>query len=140
MTVMLKEYLTAVRKPGQGVNPLFKLLGVEVEEITPEAAKLRLPFKSGLLQGGGVIAGGVMAALADEAMAHVVLANLPDNKTTATIELNLRFHKPCRGGELRARATVVKKGRQVIAVEAKIEDGKGALLATAGASFMIVDL
>jgi len=137
---MLKEYLHAVRQPGQGVNPLFKLLGVEVEDITPEAVTLRLPFKSGFIQGGGMIAGGVMAALADEAMAHVVLANLPDHKTTATIELNLRFHKPCRNGELRAQATVVRKGRQVISVEARIEDSKGALLATAGASFMIVDL
>jgi uncharacterized protein (TIGR00369 family) len=137
---MLKEYLQVVQQPNQGVNQLFRLLGIEVEKIGPEGVALRLPFKPGLLQGGGMIAGGVMAALADEAMAHVVLANLSEGHTTATIEMNLRFLKSARNGALRAEAALIKKGRQVMTVEAKVTDAKGQVLALAGASFMVVEL
>jgi len=137
---MPEQYLRALREPGQRVNPLFPFLGVKVERLTPERVVLALPFREDFIQGGGVIAGGIMATLADEAMAHVVLANLDEGKTTATIEMSLRFLKPIKKGAIVAEAGLVKKGRQVLAVEAKIMDEQGQLLALAGASFMVVDI
>jgi uncharacterized protein (TIGR00369 family) len=137
---MPEEYLKKLREPGQRVNPLFEFLGVKVEELTAHKVVLSLPFKEDFIQGGGVIAGGVMAALADEAMAHLILANLEEGKSTATIEMNLRFLKPIAKGAMIAEAALVKKGKQVFTVEAKIRDAKGQLLAQAGASFMVVDL
>ncbi|HUT53119.1 MAG TPA: PaaI family thioesterase [bacterium] len=137
---MLKEYLEMMRKDAGRVNPLFKFLGVEVVEISRERVELRLPFRREFIQGAGVIAGGIMAALADEAMAHVIIANLAEGETTTTIEMNLRFLKSVKSGEMKAVARVVKKGRKVITVAADVLDGKGQLLAQAGASFMVLEL
>jgi uncharacterized protein (TIGR00369 family) len=134
---MPAEYLKKLREPGQRVNPLFQFLGVKVERLSPEQVVLVLPCREDFLQGGGVIAGGVMATLADEAMAHLILANLDEGQSTATIEMNLRFLNPIQKGKLFAEAALVKKGRQVFTVEAKIRDGQGRLLAQAGASFMV---
>lgn len=73
---MPQTYLKKLQEDGQTVNPVFNFLGIVIEQISKEKVILRLPFKPGFIQGGGVIAGGIMATLADEAMAHLVIANL----------------------------------------------------------------
>ena len=59
---------------------------------------LRLACKPEFVQGAGAVAGGVVAALADEAMAHVVLANLAEGQKTATIEMTVRYFRPVLTG------------------------------------------
>jgi uncharacterized protein (TIGR00369 family) len=136
---MAKKYLQKVQESGQTVNPLFNFLGINVEMISPEKVVLALPLRDEFIQGAGVIAGGVMAALADEAMAHITLANLKEAETTATIEMNMRYLKSIRKGALRAEATLVKKGRRVVTVKAEVSDDTGELLAQSGASFMVIE-
>jgi len=136
---MPKRYLQKVQEPGQTVNPLFTFLGVKVEMISREKVVLALPLRDEFIQGAGVIAGGVMAALADEAMAHITLANLNEGETTATIEMNMRYLTSIKKGELRAVATLVKKGRRVVTVKAEVVDDQGGLLGQAGASFMVIE-
>lgn len=136
---MTQSYLKNVQLEGQRANPLFAFLGVAVDAISKEKVTLRLPFQHHFIQGAGAIAGGIMAALADEAMAHVVLANLSSGETTATIEMNIRYLKGAVRGDMVAEAVIVKKGRRVVAVRADILDERGRLLAQAGASFMIME-
>jgi uncharacterized protein (TIGR00369 family) len=135
---MQTDYLDEVGRENQTVNPLFSFLGVRVERIDAQAVTLALPLRPEFIQGGGVVAGGILAALADEAMAHVVLANLNPGESTATIEMNVRYLKSVREGTARAEARVVKRGRQVVTVEAEVKDGEGRLLARAGASFQVL--
>lgn len=134
---MPQAYLKHVQEKGQQVNPLFSFLGAVVELISREKVVLRLPFQHSFIQGAGAIAGGIMATLADEAMAHLVLANLNTGETTATIEMNIRYLKGATRGEMAAEAIVIKKGRRIMTVAADILNEKGAILAQAGASFMI---
>ena len=136
---MDKRYLQKVQEPVQAVNPLFTFLGVKVEMISPEKVVLSLPLRGEFIQGAGVIAGGVMAALADEAMAHVTLANVNEGQSTATIEMNMRYLKSIIKGTLRAEATVIKKGRRVVTVKAEVTDDEGELLAQSGASFVVIE-
>jgi len=133
------EYLKKVQLPDQNVNPLFTSLGVVVKKISPEKVVLQLPFKPDFIQGAGMIAGGIMATLADEAMAHAALANLTPGETTATIEMNIRYLRGCASGEITATASLVKKGRRVITLQAEITNTDNQSLAQAGASFMVLD-
>jgi uncharacterized protein (TIGR00369 family) len=134
----MKDYLDKVQQRGQTVNPLFNFLGVVVEKISPDCTVLRLPFQPGFIQGGGATAGGIMATLADEAMAHAALAGLEPGETTATIEMNIRYLKASISGDITATATLVKKGRRVITLQAEVKDESSTVLAQAGASFMIL--
>ena len=135
----MKNYLDEVRKPGQTVNPLFNFLGVKVELISSEKAILRLPLREEFIQGAGVIAGGILATMADECMGQLAVANLRDGESTATVEMNIRFLRPIKSGELEAQATVVRKGSRILALEAQVLDGQGLLLAHAGASFIVIE-
>ena len=47
--------------------------------------------------------------------------------------------KPIVKGELRAIAKLTKKGKRIFYVEADVMDEEGALVARAGASFMIIE-
>jgi uncharacterized protein (TIGR00369 family) len=135
----MKTYLKKVQQPGQNVNPLFASLGVVVEKLSPESVVLRLPFRTDFIQGGGMIAGGIIATLADEAMAHAALANLDPGETTATIEMNIRYFKGCASGDITATATLIKKGRRVITLQAEIVNANNQSVAQTGASFMVLD-
>jgi len=136
----MKNYLNKVRESNQTVNPLFRYLGVIVEQVSPEHTVLRLPLRHEFNQGAGVVAGGILATIADEAMAHAVLANLDEGQSTATIEINMRYLRPVKEGEITAVARIVKKGRSVITVAAEIRDEKNSLIAVAGASFIVVKM
>jgi len=137
--MMTRDYLEKVKQPGQEVNPLFNLLGVAVEKMEPDSCVLSLPFQQGFIQGAGLLAGGIMATLADEAMAHLVLSNLEPGSDTATIEMNMRFLRPLDQGPLKAEARMVKKGKKIITVKAEVKGPGEKLLAEAGASFMVIE-
>jgi len=135
---MPAAYLEAVLKPGQAVNPLFAFLGISVVEIGPERVVLHLPFRPEFIQGAGAVAGGIVAALADEAMAHVVLANLGTEEKTATIEMTMRYFRPVLSSGLSATATLVNKGRRIISAEVLVADDAGRLVGKAGGSFFVI--
>ena len=135
---MLDEYFKALQEEGQGVNPLFAHLGAVLESVSPEAVRLKLEVSKYLLQGAGVVAGGILATMADEAMAHVVMANLQPGSKTATIEMNMRYLRSARDGVLFATGRIIRQGRTIITTEAEVRDQADNLLALAGASFIVL--
>ncbi len=136
---MLDQYFEQVRKPDQEINPVLKFLGVRVERIDKDKVVFALPIRDEFRHAGGFVAGGLLATLADEAMGHVAAANLEPEEGAATIEMNVRYLKTIKSGEARAEAVVVKKGRNVVTVEAEVKNQHGAVLCTAGASFIVFD-
>lgn len=138
---MPHNYLAAVCREGQGVNPLFAFLKARITRVENGEAEIVMPVGMYLCQGGGVVAGGILATLADEAMAHAVMSRLEEGQATVTAEMNIRYLRaadPAEGGLLRARATVVKSGHSLCVAEAQVLDGDGRLLATAGATFYVL--
>lgn len=136
---MTAEYLEAVCREGQTVNPVFTLLGVRVLEVNIEHGILQCVIGPDLIQGAGVLAGGMLATFADEAMAHAVLARIEPNQRTATVEMSVRYLRPLHEGDtVTAKAWVLKKGRAIVTAECEVVDGKGRLAAKAAASFMIL--
>ncbi|MEF2146146.1 MAG: PaaI family thioesterase, partial [Desulfovibrionaceae bacterium] len=112
---MPRDYLQAVREPGQSVNPLFSLMGMELLEAENGRATLLLPFQPGLVQGGGVVAGGVLAMLLDEVMAHAALSHQAETGRgkVATVNLNVQFLSPAKpGADILARAQMVRGGKR----------------------------
>jgi len=135
----MKKHLNKVKGSSRTDNPLFQYLGIIVDHISSEKTIMRLPVKHEFNQDAGVVAGGILATIADEAMAHVVLANLSENQSTATIEMNIRYLRSIKEGEIRAEGWIIKKGRRIITVAAEVRDEKNFLLAHAGASFIIIE-
>lgn len=140
----MADYLAAVARPGQTVNNLFGFLGVAVKELSPGQARLSLPLRPEFLQGAGMVAGGVLATLLDETMAHAVLPALPPDQAVTTVELSTRYlsavgPRDLDGPPLACLARVVRQGKRIAFVEAEVSlAGRG--IARASASFLIVPL
>ncbi len=135
---MYQHYLSQVGQPGQTVNPLFAFLGVIVEVLEPGRAVLSLKVRPELIQGAGVAAGGILATILDEAMAHAILPTLTETQRCATVELSVRYFAPVKKGDtLTAQARVVKAGKRIVFVEGEVVNSKDEPVARADASFMV---
>ncbi len=139
---MTIPYLEAVQQPGQTVNALFASLGVLIDHIDQDKAVLRLPPNPATIQGAGIVAGGVLATMLDEAMAHAAIARagVDQGRKVATTNLEVRFFRPARpGDEITATGRVVKAGSRVQFLEAEAVNQSGQALALATATFLVMD-
>ncbi len=137
---MPQNYLKAVCQPNQSANPLLNFLQARLTLAEKGKAVMTMPISPNLRQGAGLVAGGILATLADECMAHAVLSELDSCQRIVTTEMNIRFLRatdPEAGGKLEAEAHVIKKGRTLRVAEASVRDSNNTLLAIAGASFFI---
>jgi molybdopterin converting factor subunit 1 len=115
-----------------------KLLGMR--PLHAEPGNVRLEFRPGeqLLNPVGVIQGGFVTAMLDEAMGPAALSELGPGFAVPTLELKVSFLRPTYPGTLVADARVVHRGKSVVFVEGALFDEHGAKLATATATARIV--
>lgn len=74
------------------IAPLFPgLMGLEIEEVTPERVVASLLVRPDLCTGGNVCHGGAVMAFADTVGAVGTVANLPPGARTTTIESKTNF-------------------------------------------------
>ena len=86
-----------------------RLLGTELDRLEPGAATLRLRLRPDHLQQHGIVHGGVIAYLADNALTFAGGSVLGD---CVTAEWKINYLRPARAAEsLVAEAQVVGQGR-----------------------------
>ncbi|MGH9779600.1 MAG: PaaI family thioesterase [Candidatus Acidiferrales bacterium] len=73
--------------------------------------------------------GGVLAALADTAMAMAVWTLVPASTRIATVEMKINYLVPHQRGRLRAEARVLRLGKRLAVGEAEIRDRRRELIA-----------
>jgi uncharacterized protein (TIGR00369 family) len=133
------SYLEKIKKNGRSANPFFCLTGIDIVKAEPGIAILTMPVRPDMHNGVGWLQGGMLVAIADEAMALALYPFLEKNEGIATIAESTSFIKGVRKGTIRAEARVVKKGRRVAFMEAEVwgDDGEKILLSRTSASFAI---
>jgi uncharacterized protein (TIGR00369 family) len=85
----------------------------------------------------GIVHGGLLSTVLDEAMSHAVLAA---GMTAVTAELRVRFRESAAPGrELTVKGWVVQRARRLIETEASITGGDGTEYAHGWGRFLRVD-
>jgi len=133
------SYTERIKKDGRKANPFFCFTGIDIVKAEPGNAILSLAVRPELYNGVGWLQGGMLVALADEAMALALYPLLGTNEGIATIAESTSYIKGVRDGTIRAEARVIKKGRRVAFMEAEVttDDGENTLLSRTTASFAI---
>ena len=121
------------------ISPFGKQLGVEVVEVGDGRARIRLPFRTELTNPAGKLHGGVIATLADSAMAMAVGSVLGVPGRHSTVKLEIKYKAPVTAGEIIAEAIVRQRKPTVFLGEAVIRDGSNQVVAKATATFMVMD-
>jgi uncharacterized protein (TIGR00369 family) len=133
----------AIRKAleGQGFT---RLVGAEVVSVDPGVVVMALDRRDEVLQQSGLFHGGVIAYLVDNATTAAAATVIDRaNRTVLTAEYKISLLAPSRGERLTCRAEIVKAGRSLTVVEAKVycrTDGEETLVAVALATIANLDI
>jgi uncharacterized protein (TIGR00369 family) len=113
-------------------------MGTKLVEVKDGYAQFRLPVRPEYLQGAGSMQGGLIVALADEAIAHAMITQLNPDEGLTTIELKSNFLAAVSAGELIATATVFKKGRSLVIGDCLVTDDQGRNICRVSATFLLL--
>jgi uncharacterized protein (TIGR00369 family) len=93
--------------------PFVKSLGISCEECRPGYAVARWKRDPRWLRPGGYLFGGGLMSLADAALYMAILGQVGLKAMAVTIELKMNFLRPAVGGDVLARAQVLKTGQRI---------------------------
>jgi uncharacterized protein (TIGR00369 family) len=133
------SYLEKIKTDGKNANPFFCLMGIDVVSVEPGKAVLRMEVRPDMHNGVGWLQGGMLAALADEAMALALYPLLAKNEGIATISESTSFIKGAKEGFIIAEGRIIRKGRRVAFAEGEvfIDDTGKAMLSRTSAAFAV---
>ena len=126
-------------------HPFADLVGFDVEVIEPGHARAVLDVRPEHHNPNGVPHGAVLFALVDTSMGGATMSVLDEGRFCASIEVHLRFLRPAVGTRLVAETRVVRAGKRVVQLEARVSTTDDAdpeapdeLVATATGSFAVL--
>jgi uncharacterized protein (TIGR00369 family) len=111
-----------------GASPYLRGLGLRVEHVVPERARVRIPYRDGNANAGGVLHGGVIASAIDAAGMLVARAGPAPaaDVEQGTLDLTVSYLAPAIGEDIVAEARLLRRGREIVYadVEARTDVGK----------------
>ncbi|WP_274648891.1 PaaI family thioesterase [Paenibacillus humicola] len=124
-----------LRRLEEAAKPTFwGYLGCEAETAADGKAVIRLRTQPHHLNLMGIVHGGVLASLLDNAMGLAVMSLCPD-ENAVTAQMNVHFLQSSRGGLLLCEAGLVHRSRRTLTLEGRVLDSGGELLAWGSGSF-----
>ncbi|MEU5879072.1 PaaI family thioesterase [Spirillospora sp. NPDC047279] len=102
------------------------LVGLELEEIRVDYARMRLPYRPRLNQPAGVVHGGAIATLIDTVVVPAVGGIYDQMPVLLTVDMQLRYLSAARETDLVAEGWITKRGRSTVFCQAEVrgEDGE----------------
>lgn len=118
-------------------SPFWKLLGMKVDSIEENRARIKLKVTRNLLNGNNILHGGVVTTLLDAAMGINLKLTLVD-APYATISLTSQFIKIVKEDEtIYGTAEIIQNGRSVACVEASLTNENNELIGMGLGTFKI---
>lgn len=113
------------------------LVGIEVEELRRDYARMRLPWRPELNQPQGLMHGGAIATLIDTVVVPAIGTAYDTPRPFSTIEMSVRYLGPVRKEDLVAEGWITRRGKRIAFCDVEVRTGSGVVVAT-GALIYIV--
>lgn len=110
-------------------SPFDELVGVTLEEASPDRAVTRLAVGSHLHQPSGVVHGGVYATMVEGTAGVGASVWLGDRGFAVGVSNHTDFLRPVRSGALRAVAVPLQRGRRLQLWQVSVTDEQDRLVA-----------
>ncbi len=122
-----------------GSSPFPTLVGLKLEEIVEDRVVMSLPFREQVVTMGDVVHGGAIATLIDAAASCAAWATPtpPENMRGSTVALNVSYLAAAASVDLRAEATVLRRGRSLTFLDVTVTDAGGRLVAKGTATYKL---
>jgi acyl-CoA thioesterase len=127
-----------VDESAYGDFALKRFLRMEIEGTERGRARARVTIEDRHLNPNGVVHGAVLFAMVDTAMGKAMMSVLPEGQFCASVDIQLQFIRPVSQGGLVADAVVLKQGRGVAHLDARVNDTAQRLIAIAAGTFAVI--
>jgi acyl-CoA thioesterase len=110
-------------------EPVASFLGMKLLELSPGFARVSMAMKPEYINFNGMVFGGMISAVADQAFAYATNSVIKPNVAS---QFNIHFIAAAgEKDELTAECRVVKSGKRVCVSEIRVTNQAGKLIATA---------
>lgn len=120
------------------VSPVYEILGFSITDGGEGWVECTLVVRDELLNGEGVLHGGVWMVVSDSAQGGAVRTMITPEERTATVQADFRWLRGLEGDRLRCVGRVVRRGRQAWHTSVECFDAAGRLVATGTSTFVVV--
>lgn len=113
--------------------PFNRLLGMRLVAVHKDGITIECPVRPDMMNGAGVLHGGVTATMADAAAGIATNRHLGGRAIT-TVEMKINYFRPVSEGFVRARAHIIRVGSTLVVSRVDLSDSRknpiGAALVT----------
>jgi uncharacterized protein (TIGR00369 family) len=105
-------------------------VGLVLEEVRTDYARMRLPFREELKQPAGVVHGGAIATLIDTVVVPAIGSGYDEPRPLFTIDMHVQYLDPLIGEDAIAEAWIEKRGRSTVFCRVEVRASSGTLVST----------
>ena len=118
--------------------PFENTLGLRVVRKHADGVTVDFPLRAEFLNGNGVLHGGIIAAVADEAAWHALVHAHAGHREMTTTELKVNYLRPMTGKKVVARVYVLRAGKKLSVTRVDLLDAQRRLSAIAIVTYMLL--
>ena len=126
--------------PGTDAVYFPRFVGLVLEDVRLDYARMRLPFRSELEQPAGVVHGGAIATLIDTAVVPAIGSVYEERRPLFTINMLVQYMEPIVREDAVAEAWVEKRGRSTVFCRVEVWTASGKLAATGSIVYKVGSL
>ena len=111
--------------------PFNALVGLRLVRLHKDGVTIACTLRPELMNGSGVLHGGVTATLADVAVGMALARHLGRPRAATTVEMKINYLRPVPHGKITARSHLVKVGARLCCGRVEIFDAQKRAVAAA---------
>lgn len=129
--------------PGSDEEPnSLRMLGWKLLDWNPDSQKIKVGFETRkeFRNPGGVIQGGIIAAMIDDAFGPMCILASGRTKRPLTLDLNVSYLAAGNHGKFTCEARIIRQGKSISFVEGELFDATGELVARATSTVRLIPM
>ena len=118
--------------------PFNQLVGIRLVRAHKDGVTIDCKLRPELMNGAGVLHGGVTATLADAAVGIAITLRVGRPKAATTVEMKLNYLRPVASGKIIARSRLLKVGSTLCIGRVDLFNDSRELVGTALLTYMLL--
>ena len=114
-------------------------LAIRVVRKHADGVTVEFAVREDFLNSNGVLHGGVIASIADEAAWHAMIHAYKGERPATTTELKINYLRPIGGKKMTARAYALRAGKTLFVTRVDLFDSQKKLSAVGLVTYMLLD-
>ncbi len=114
-----------------------RFVGLVLEEVREDYARLRLPFRPEIRQPAGMVHGGAIATLIDTVVVPAIGSVYDERRALLTIAMSIQYVGGVADQDAVAEGWVERRGRSIVFTRVEVRTAAGDLAATASVVYKV---